>query len=97
MSLTATLLTPLSELIRAGAQFRPVPVLQLIQHLSLRFPFARSDFAFMPPAASKIPPPVCKHCDVTMALIGKLPSVQHHPEVRVFRCYSCNHVASEEL
>lgn len=47
-------------------------------------------------AACKIPAPVCKHCDLTMVFLGKLPSVQQHPEVQVFRCLSCNHVASEE-
>jgi hypothetical protein len=31
-----------------------------------------------------------------MVFLGKLPSVQQHPEVQVFRCRSCNHVASEE-
>jgi hypothetical protein len=46
-------------------------------------------------AACEIPTPVCKHCDVTMVFVGKLPSVAHHPEVRVFRCYNCNHVTSE--
>jgi hypothetical protein len=53
----------------------------------------------MQPAASacKIPSPVCQHCDVAMVYVGKLPSVQHHPEVCVFRCYSCNHVASEKV
>jgi hypothetical protein len=51
----------------------------------------------MQPAATKIPLPVCKQCGVTMALVGKLPSVQDQPEVRVFRCYGCNQVASEEV
>ena len=32
-----------------------------------------------------------------MTLVGKLPSVQTHPEVRVFRCYGCNQVASQEV
>jgi hypothetical protein len=53
-------------------------------------------FAVMPFATSQIAAPVCKHCDVTMVFVGKLPSVQQHPEIRVFRCYVCNHVASEQ-
>jgi hypothetical protein len=47
-------------------------------------------------AACQIPAPACKHCDLTMSFVGKLPSVQQHPEVRVFRCPGCNHVACEE-
>jgi hypothetical protein len=46
--------------------------------------------------ASEIPSPVCEDCETAMTFVGKLPSVLHYPAVRVFRCYSCNHVASEE-
>jgi hypothetical protein len=61
-------------------------------------PFFSMDISFMPPpAASNIPCPACKHCGATMALLGKLPSVGNHPAVRVFRCYDCNQVLSEEV
>ena len=46
--------------------------------------------------AAELPSPVCEHCDESMVYVGKLPSVLHYPEVLVFRCYSCNHVVSEE-
>jgi hypothetical protein len=44
----------------------------------------------------EVPSPVCEHCEIEMTFVGKLPSVLHYPAVRVFRCFSCNHVASEE-
>jgi hypothetical protein len=53
-------------------------------------------FRFMP-SASALQPPICEQCDAAMKFVGKLPSVQHRPEVRVFRCTSCNHIASVEV
>jgi hypothetical protein len=44
-----------------------------------------------------VQPPVCEQCAAAMKFVGKLPSVQHRPEVRVFRCLSCNQVASVEV
>jgi hypothetical protein len=48
-------------------------------------------------SASVVPPPVCEHCAAAMKFVGKLPSVLHRPEVRVFRCYKCNQVTSVEV
>jgi hypothetical protein len=56
----------------------------------------RPDCALMS-SVSKGPAPACKRCAATMKFVGKLPSVQHRPEVQVFRCHSCNHVAAEEV
>jgi hypothetical protein len=68
-----------------------------MRFFSCRFPIAQSDLLFMTAASSKIPCPVCRHCGATMALVGKLPSIGTHPEVRVFRCYDCNRILSEEV
>jgi hypothetical protein len=40
---------------------------------------------------------MCEKCDLEMVLLGKLPGVALHVAVRVFRCYVCNNVISEEM
>jgi hypothetical protein len=40
---------------------------------------------------------ICEECDLEMVLLGKLPGVALRVAVRVFRCYVCNKVISEEM
>jgi hypothetical protein len=43
-------------------------------------------------------PPVrrCGKCDWELTLLGNLPAVAMYAAARVFRCYVCNNVVSEE-
>jgi hypothetical protein len=77
--------------------FDPFCCCNEVRAFPCRLLIVQSDFSFMTPVSSKIPCPNCKHCGATMALVGKLPSIGTHPEVRVFRCYGCNQVLSEEV
>jgi len=38
----------------------------------------------------------CEQCGADMKQLGKLPAVSMHPALKVFRCYACNNVISEQ-
>jgi hypothetical protein len=37
----------------------------------------------------------CEKCNAWMKQLGELPALSIHAAVRVFRCYSCDHVFTE--
>ncbi|ABD87109.1 hypothetical protein RPC_1547 [Rhodopseudomonas palustris BisB18] len=39
---------------------------------------------------------LCAKCAMPMAFIGRLPRIQHHPEITVFRCLACLLIVTEE-
>jgi hypothetical protein len=40
---------------------------------------------------------ICGECGADMKQLGKLPAVALYPAIRVFRCYRCDNVVSEQL
>jgi hypothetical protein len=38
----------------------------------------------------------CDKCDAAMTHLSDLPAFSTAPPVRIFRCYVCNHVVSED-
>ncbi|MGJ5181440.1 hypothetical protein ACQR16_32050 [Bradyrhizobium oligotrophicum] len=47
-----------------------------------------------PPLADPVPHLACDQCGSDMTHLGDLPAVLGAAAVRVFRCYSCNIIAS---
>jgi hypothetical protein len=43
-----------------------------------------------------IPSRVCERCDAAMVHLSDLPSYLGRAAVRIFRCYVCNNVTSED-
>jgi hypothetical protein len=39
---------------------------------------------------------ICEKCDAGMTQLGELPALSMHAAVRVFRCYACDHVVSDQ-
>jgi hypothetical protein len=39
----------------------------------------------------------CEKCHADMKLLGQLPALSIHAAIRVFRCYACDHVVSEQV
>ncbi len=39
----------------------------------------------------------CERCNAEMKLLGVLPALSIHAAIKVFRCYTCNHVAAERI
>ncbi len=59
----------------------------------------------MPPAdanppsdsgASEIPSRICEKCEAEMTHLSDLPSYLGRAAIRIFRCYVCNNVTSED-
>jgi len=46
--------------------------------------------------AGDIPAPICEKCEETMTHLSDLQPRLLGAALRVFRCYACNHVVSEE-
>jgi hypothetical protein len=46
--------------------------------------------------ASNIPSRICEICDWEMTHLSDLPSYLGRAAIRVFRCYVCNNVVSED-
>jgi hypothetical protein len=42
------------------------------------------------------PARICEKCNADMTQLGELPALSMHAAVRVFRCYACDHVVSEQ-
>jgi hypothetical protein len=40
---------------------------------------------------------ICGECGAEMKQLGKLPAVSRYPAIRVFRCYGCDNVVSEQM
>ena len=40
---------------------------------------------------------ICGECGADMKQLGKLPAVSRYPAIRVFRCYGCDNVVSEQM
>jgi len=40
---------------------------------------------------------ICEECGADMKQLGKLPAVSLYPAIRVFRCYRCDNVVSEQV
>jgi len=38
---------------------------------------------------------VCEKCGAVMKQLGELQAISMHAAIRVFRCYSCDHVVAE--
>jgi hypothetical protein len=47
--------------------------------------------------AGDIPSRICEICEATMTHLSDLQPRLFGAALRVFRCYTCNHVISEEL
>ena len=43
-----------------------------------------------------VPSRVCDNCDAAMTHLSDLQPMIGSPAMRIFRCYACNHVVSEE-
>jgi hypothetical protein len=43
-----------------------------------------------------VPQRRCDKCDAEMTHLSDLPAFSAAPPVRIFRCYVCNHVVSED-
>jgi len=61
-----------------------------------------SDNGDVPPtppnqADLEIPLRHCERCNATMKQLGELPSLSIHAAIRIYRCYSCDHVVSEQM
>jgi hypothetical protein len=48
------------------------------------------------PAESTVPARICEKCKAEMTHLSDLPSFVGRAAVRIFRCYVCNNVVSEE-
>jgi hypothetical protein len=46
--------------------------------------------------AESIPCRRCDKCDSEMTHLSDLPPLAASPPIRIFRCYVCNHVVSED-
>jgi hypothetical protein len=45
--------------------------------------------------AAPDPMRICEKCNAVMKQLGELPALSIHAAIKVFRCYSCDHVVSE--
>jgi hypothetical protein len=45
---------------------------------------------------SDIPSRICEKCDAAMVHLSDLPSYLGRAAIRIFRCYACNNVVSED-
>jgi len=55
-----------------------------------------SDDANAPPnPADRDRSRVCEKCGAVMKQLGEPPAISMHAAIRVFRCYSCDHVVAE--
>jgi hypothetical protein len=50
----------------------------------------------MTPSDEAAPQRRCDKCDAEMTHLSDLPAFSAAPPVRIFRCYVCNHVVSED-
>ncbi|MDB5611662.1 MAG: hypothetical protein JWP25_8562 [Bradyrhizobium sp.] len=57
-----------------------------------------SDDADVPPnpADENNPSRLCEKCNAVMKQLGEFPSLSIHAATRIFRCYVCDHVVSEQ-
>jgi hypothetical protein len=46
--------------------------------------------------APNIPSRICERCEAEMAHLSDLPSYLGRAAIRIFRCYICNNVVSED-
>ena len=49
-----------------------------------------------PAAPAEKPVRCCDKCEAEMTHLGDLPPLLGAAPVRIFRCYNCNHVVSED-
>jgi hypothetical protein len=49
------------------------------------------------PAVRSNPVRRCEKCATEMKQLGELPALSIHAAVRVFRCYACDHVATDRF
>lgn len=54
-----------------------------------------TDGANAPSPADQDHPRVCEKCSAVMKQLGELPALSIHAAIRVFRCYSCDHVVAQ--
>jgi len=47
-------------------------------------------------SASNVPSRICESCDAEMTHLSDLPSYLGRAAIRIFRCYICNNVVSED-
>ena len=47
------------------------------------------------PADQNIPVRRCEKCDAAMKQLAELPALSIRAAIKVFRCYSCDHVVSD--
>ena len=52
--------------------------------------------ASIPPDSPVVPSRVCDNCDAAMTHLSDLQPMIGSAAMRIFRCYACNHVVSEE-
>ena len=52
--------------------------------------------AIAPSDSPDVPSRVCDKCDADMTHLSDLQPMIGSPAMRIFRCYACNHVVSEE-
>ncbi len=52
--------------------------------------------AIAPSADLDVPSRACDKCDAAMTHLSDLQPIIGSAAMRIFRCYSCNHVISEE-
>jgi hypothetical protein len=50
----------------------------------------------MASADETVPRRRCDKCDAEMTHLSDLPPLSAAPPIRIFRCYVCNHVVSED-
>ena len=50
----------------------------------------------MAPTDESVPQRRCDKCDSEMTHLSDLPPLSASPPIRIFRCYVCNHVVSED-
>jgi len=46
--------------------------------------------------ATQGPSRSCEKCNADMKQLGELPALSIHAAIKVFRCYVCDHVVSEQ-
>jgi hypothetical protein len=49
------------------------------------------------PADHRNPVRRCERCDAEMKQLAELPAMSVRDAIRVFRCYSCDHVVSDRF
>ncbi|MDP3693870.1 hypothetical protein [Bradyrhizobium sp.] len=66
-----------------------------------RFPVHKADHmaspaAKAPPESPDMPARICDRCGAAMTHLSDLQPIIGSAAMRIFRCYACNHVVSEE-